>query len=495
MEKNILQKNFHTRRLVLALLSLSLVFLLFAPFTQVSHAQEPEGAVYVVQEGDSLWEIAVRFRVSVEDLSALNGITNPGQLGVGARLLIPGLEGIRGVLTTRKVGFGDNLRSLSRRYQIPVETLAQLNHFSSPEELFVGTSLVLLEENAALQEPRRVMLTPGQSMLELAVLNGANPWSLVIDNQVENLWSAAAGDVLLWKSTQAPEDQANPGPSALPDSFHSIEINPSPMVQGNTVVLNVNGEQGMEINGTLIDRDLHFLEDSAGGYIALQGVHALTEPGIYTLSMNGTLPPDGTGQKASFAYSQPVLVQSGNYPFDPVLTVSPETIDPAVTAPEDAQWAALASPVTPEKQWDGLFSTPAPPPYNDCWPSRFGNRRSYNGSAYQYFHSGLDFCGGVGVNILAPAAGTVVFAGPLTVRGNATMIDHGWGVYTGYLHQSEFLVKVGDRVEPGQVIGLVGGSGRVTGPHLHWEVWVGGVQVDPLEWLNKIFPTGVTPTP
>ena len=69
------------------------------------------------------------------------------------------------------------------------------------------------------------------------------------------------------------------------------------------------------------------------------------------------------------------------------------------------------------------------------------------------------------------------------------MIDHGWGVYTGYLHQSEIMVKVGDHVEAGQVIGLVGGTGRVTGPHLHWEVWVGGVQVDPLEWLEKIFPS------
>ena len=93
------------------------------------------------------------------------------------------------------------------------------------------------------------------------------------------------------------------------------------------------------------------------------------------------------------------------------------------------------------------------------------------------------------MNILAPAAGTVVFAGPMTVRGNATMMDHGWGVYTGYLHQSEILVKVGDKVTPGQVIGLVGGTGRVTGPHLHWEVWVGGVQVDPLEWLETVFPS------
>jgi murein DD-endopeptidase MepM/ murein hydrolase activator NlpD len=68
------------------------------------------------------------------------------------------------------------------------------------------------------------------------------------------------------------------------------------------------------------------------------------------------------------------------------------------------------------------------------------------------------------------------------------VIDHGWGVYTAYGHQSEFLVQVGDRVEKGQLIGRVGETGRVSGPHLHFEVIVGGVQVDPLQWLGREFP-------
>jgi murein DD-endopeptidase MepM/ murein hydrolase activator NlpD len=81
-----------------------------------------------------------------------------------------------------------------------------------------------------------------------------------------------------------------------------------------------------------------------------------------------------------------------------------------------------------------------------------------------------------------------VFAGQLEVRGNATIIDHGWGVFTGYWHQSEIDVQVGNLVEVGQVIGLVGGSGRVSGPHLHWELWVNGIPVDPLEWLVNEYP-------
>ena len=74
------------------------------------------------------------------------------------------------------------------------------------------------------------------------------------------------------------------------------------------------------------------------------------------------------------------------------------------------------------------------------------------------------------------------------MRGNTTIIDHGWGVYSGFWHQSEIEVQVGDIVEQNQVIGVVGGTGRVTGPHLHWELWVNGIQVDPFDWLVNTYP-------
>jgi len=82
----------------------------------------------------------------------------------------------------------------------------------------------------------------------------------------------------------------------------------------------------------------------------------------------------------------------------------------------------------------------------------------------------------------------VVFTGLKTVRGNATIIDHGWGVFSGLYHQEEIYVADGDHVEAGQLIGKIGSTGRVTGAHLHWEVWVNGTQVNPLEWLENTFP-------
>ena len=92
-----------------------------------------------------------------------------------------------------------------------------------------------------------------------------------------------------------------------------------------------------------------------------------------------------------------------------------------------------------------------------------------------------------GSPILAPAAGTVVAVEPLDVRGNVTIIDHGWGVFTVYCHQTEQYVAVGDMVTARQVIGLTGATGRVTGSHLHWELWIDGVPVDPMQWVRESF--------
>jgi murein DD-endopeptidase MepM/ murein hydrolase activator NlpD len=468
---------------------ITLLTLLILLPTGISSAQESEPVepLYIVQEGDTLWSIALRFRVPMDDLAQANGITDANQLRVGDQLAIPGLEGVEGILTTTTLAFGENLRSLSRHYQVPEDAIIQLNHLTSPYELYAGSTLVIPETANQSSTTDRYSLIPGQSLLELSVSQNTNPWILSNTNNLSGTWAALPGDVLHHPKV-TPNEQEITGPGALPAEISAIEIIPDPLVQGKVTVIKLAAIDGLELGGTFNERPLHFFQDDNGVYFSFQGIHAMTDPGLQTLTLTGTLPLESQYSGKAFAYSQSVLIRNGGYPFDPVLTVPPETIDPAVTKPEDAQWAALAAPFTPQKLWDGIFLSPAPPPFSDCWPSQFGNRRSYNGSAYIYFHTGLDFCGGVGDDILAPAGGKVVFAGPLTVRGNATMIDHGWGVYSGYMHQSEIMVEIGDFVTPGQLIGLVGGTGRVTGAHLHWEIWAGGVQVDPIDWLDSEYP-------
>jgi len=454
----------------------------FASAKSPHQEQAPDGAIYIVQEGDSLWDIAARFRVAMDDLAQANNIADPSQLVVGMRLIIPGLTGIQGILTTREIGLGEDLRSISRKLQASEDILIRLNHLTSPEELFVGSTLVVPEQNASPGATTRTLVAPGQSLLELAIAQNSNPWTFVRTNHLSGTWSGLPGDILQIPAPQAPAAEGSE-PGALPGEITGVKLNPTRLVQGKVAEISIQSSEAITLSGNLNGQQLHFFPAPTGGYISLQGIHALAETGLNRIDISGKLQ-----NGAQFNYTQSVLIANGDYPFDPVLIVSPETIDPSVTKPEDAEWFALTSTATAEKMWDGVFRSPAPPPFSDCWPSLFGNRRSYNGSEYTYFHTGLDFCGGVGTEILAPAAGRVVFAGPLTVRGNATVIDHGWGVYSAYAHQSEILISVGDLVEPGQLIGKVGGTGRVTGPHLHWEILVGGIQVDPLDWLNQAFP-------
>ncbi|MCD6322650.1 MAG: M23 family metallopeptidase, partial [Clostridiales bacterium] len=117
-----------------------------------------------------------------------------------------------------------------------------------------------------------------------------------------------------------------------------------------------------------------------------------------------------------------------------------------------------------------------------------GNRRSYNDGALLYYHTGIDYGVCADLNIYATAKGIVVYADESIIRGNTIIIDHGWGVYTVYCHLSEFHATVGDKVEQGQLIALIGSTGRATGPHLHFEIRVNGTAVNPLTWLGKTFP-------
>jgi murein DD-endopeptidase MepM/ murein hydrolase activator NlpD len=144
----------------------------------------------------------------------------------------------------------------------------------------------------------------------------------------------------------------------------------------------------------------------------------------------------------------------------------------------------VVSAVTPRRYFGGLMGLPCAAPVT----SPFGSRRSYNGGALQAIHAGTDFAALPGAAVYAPAAGVVALAEPLTVRGNAVIIDHGWGIFTGYWHLESLNVRAGALVQTGDVIGTVGSSGRSTGPHLHWELFVQGVQVDPLQWTKQSFP-------
>ncbi|MBI3162724.1 MAG: peptidoglycan DD-metalloendopeptidase family protein [Chloroflexi bacterium] len=468
-----------TKRIFLLLFLFSFFILPFQP----AQAQAG-GPVYVVQPGDSLSSIAGRFNVSLADLMAVNGITDPNQLAAGQQLVIPGLEGITGVLNAEVINFGDSYRSLLRRTQVSPELFRKLNHVVSPSEFYVGVSMIVPSEAERPSLSSRISPATGESLLEMAVKQNTDVWSLAQYNNLQGSWDGLPGDTLFAPGEGNGETITN----GLPPAFVSAEMRGLPLKQGGTGVIKVKTLPNVTLGGILVDHPLHFFPVEDETQVALQGVHALLPPGVYPLRLDATL-PDGSRQ----SYEQFILIVSGYYPEDPILYVDPATIDPASTEPELQQLIQVTLPANPTRFWVGDFISPASAYAESTYfTSRYGNRRTYIGQGTNLtipgFHTGLDFGGGDGLPITAPAAGQVVFAGPLTVRGNATIIDHGWGVYSGFWHQSAIQVQVGQMVQQNEVIGLVGGTGRVTGAHLHWELWVNGIQVDPLDWLIETYP-------
>jgi LysM repeat protein len=246
--------------------------------TQLAMAQDeqPAGPVYVVQEGDTLWDIALRFGIPWEELAQENDIGDPGQLKAGVQLVLPGLEGVEGVLTTESIPFGENFRSLVRRYKVPAESLIRLNHITSPGELYIGENLIIPQNSLDAGGGERVTLAPGQSLLEWAARRGENPWRIVAGNDLPGTWSAIPGDVLFSDAT----GETSGLPGALPEAIRAVELAPAVVKQGKTVVIRLRANTGLSVEGSFLDYSLKFFRTEEGDYVALQGVHALEATGI-----------------------------------------------------------------------------------------------------------------------------------------------------------------------------------------------------------------------
>lgn len=255
------------------------------------------------------------------------------------------------------------------------------------------------------------------------------------------------------------------------------------LAQGRTTVIRTprNGEAG----ATAIFRGRQYpMASSESEFWVPIGVSPETPTGTYDVTINIL---DSRGALVE-ARSQAVQVAPTDFPVE-YLTV-PESGPNGLRSADDVQKelnirAAVYAQVTREKLWSGPFIIPVPGPITTA----FGTGRSYNGGPVSTHHSGTDIAADEGTPVMAAARGRVAFAGELTTRGTSVIIDHGWGVFTAYHHLSRIDVAEGQLVEQGQVIAAVGMTGLATGPHLHWELVVGGQNVDPVFWTFE----GVAP--
>ena len=181
-----------------------------------------------------------------------------------------------------------------------------------------------------------------------------------------------------------------------------------------------------------------------------------------------------------------IVVTPRDWPVERVNGVPPKTVNPP---PEIAariqREQALVTAARERDDERADFALPFQWPVQGRISGRFGNARVYNGQPGAG-HSGMDIAAPNGTPVRAPAGGIVTFASPdLYLTGGTLLLDHGHGVSSNFLHLSRIDVKVGDRIEPGQVIGAVGATGRATGPHLHWGMNWFDTRVDPLLVLER----------
>jgi murein DD-endopeptidase MepM/ murein hydrolase activator NlpD len=449
---------------------------------RLAQAQDGGAIVHIVQRGDTLYGIAIRYGTTVEAIALANNIQDTATITVGQRLIIPNpAANAPGIPTAYVVNLADSLFSLAARFGTSIDVLAAQNAMLNPKALYVGQLLNVnvggVTGNAGFKHGWVHVVGAGDTIWRVALRYGITSAALLGANRINHAGRLYPGQKLV-----IPGPPDGPLLHDLPLPFARIELLPAPMEQGRSgalrVVTNVPASISVIFGGKALAT---FSDASRTQHFTLIGIDSFAPVGLYALSVSAR---EDNGQETVLQHR--ALIGDAGYSAE-AITLLPSQIDlldPAVTGPEIARIQSIVEQVTPTRYFGGLMGLPCSAPVT----SQFGTRRSYNGGPYDRIHSGTDFAGAPNSAIYAPAAGVVVLAEAMNVRGNAVILDHGWGVYTGYWHQAELKVVVGQVVQQGEVIGLVGQTGRVTGPHLHWELFVGGVQVDPLQWTKQSFP-------
>lgn len=328
----------------------------------------------------------------------------------------------------------------------------------------LALGLVLVGLAAAQEGEAHYTVQPGDTLYHVAAAHGLTVAELARFNALADPDHLAVGQVL-----------------RLPDTSHSwvieapfsaVRLEPETPVQGRSFELRVALENPVPLSAHFLDWDYE-LAPSPEGARGILAVPALQEPGVYPLFLQA---PGGA------SLTVPVRVLAGDYGRE-AIRLPP---DSAALLRRDlirAELAYVRAHCRPFEapRWSGSFRWPLD---NPIVTSGFGTRHSYDGGPYTSYHEGLDFRGDASTPVYAATDGRVVIAESLAVRGNAVYLLHGLSVCTGYLHLDRLEVSPGQEVKQGERLGYVGMTGLATGPHLHWEVRVREIPVDPGPWLE-----------
>lgn len=277
-------------------------------------------------------------------------------------------------------------------------------------------------------------------------------------------------------------------PSPAHAAGWTVRAQPARLVNGAPVLFQVKPSAPLQsLTGTWLQHTITFSYDApTRTWFALAGISLETAPGSYVLELAGERRAGKTAD-GKLNFTRKFAITRAKYPKVEL------TVESKFTEPNPKQLEQInedkkikqdyLNRVTPDREWSGKFTPPADAAVSDV----FGTQRVFNGKI-QSSHLGLDFRVPAGTPVAAMNSGTVLLARPLYFEGNCVVLDHGQGLLSIYMHLSEIKVKEGDPVKRGQEVGLSGGTGRATGPHLHVAVRWQGTYLDPARLLRLSLP-------
>lgn len=258
-----------------------------------------------------------------------------------------------------------------------------------------------------------------------------------------------------------------------------VYIIPSPVSQGQTVLLVIEAP-GAETASMSWQGQTFSLLRNEDRFLGFFGIDANSQVGPQSLGV-AVWGPRGE----QLLWQETVIeIVAVEWTVDNIQIDGPNAalLEPSIRREDVSTRLPYQSGLTPQLHWLGVFE----PPAKGRITALYGEQRSFNGGPIDEYHTGIDFGGETGSAVAAANSGIVSWAGRTRRRGNGIIIDHGAGVFSGYYHLSEVLQTAGTVVEQGGLIARMGATGLATGPHLHWEVVVKGVTVNPLPWLRSL---------
>jgi murein DD-endopeptidase MepM/ murein hydrolase activator NlpD len=245
------------------------------------------------------------------------------------------------------------------------------------------------------------------------------------------------------------------------------EIAPAHIHNGETLKLTARGQAR---KARLAGRTVELFPQEDGSSFGLMPVPVLEKPGVYNIEF--------LSDSGVVLESRPIRIENAHYPSQNIVIA--KAIAALKPSPGEQQTvSAFRTTVSPVRYW----KEPLHPPVPGCLTSLFGVQRLHNGKPTGDFHAGVDQRGAAGTPIHPIAAGVVKIVEKWNLRGGTVAVDHGQGVESIYLHMSGFVAKDGEHVGIHDVLGYIGSTGRSTGPHVHWTLYVNGVPVNPGQWM------------